>query len=108
MKPDATRARAEELAEVLCAIGPVTTGRFFGGAALRLSGLQFGFVMKGALYLHRGAAPPGLNPPPFRYTAQGREVTVSRYVLVPEAIEDDLESLIQWARRAHHAAAAGR
>ncbi|MGE0407999.1 MAG: TfoX/Sxy family protein, partial [Amphiplicatus sp.] len=45
------RALAEHFAERIDGIGPVSVHRYFAGAALRAEGTQFGFVMKGVLYL---------------------------------------------------------
>ncbi|MCY1126912.1 TfoX/Sxy family protein [Frigidibacter sp. RF13] len=101
-----SRARAAELAEQLLPLGPVSTSRFFAGAALRLFGVQFGFVMKGALYLHRGCAPPDMTLPPFSYRAGNHDAIVERYLAVPEAVQDYTDSLTLWARRAHQVAVA--
>jgi DNA transformation protein and related proteins len=102
---DASRARALDLADQLAALGPVTTRRFFGGTGLVLRGTLFGFVMKGALYLHKASVPPGaVEPPAFSYLAKGRLVTVNRYVEVPDTVCDDTDLLTDWARRAFEAA----
>jgi DNA transformation protein and related proteins len=47
----AARDRALELADQLRAMGLIEVRRFFGGAGLLMDGTQFGFVMKGSLYL---------------------------------------------------------
>jgi TfoX/Sxy family transcriptional regulator of competence genes len=103
---------AAELAEDLGALGPVTLGRFFGGTALRLEEVQFGFVMKGSVYLRvdDGTRPAfeHLGGGPFRYQASGRTVTVSSYHEVPDVVRDDQEQFVDWARQATTVARAAR
>ena len=51
MTAASARDQALDIADRLHVIGPVEVTRFFGGAGLALEGRQFGFVMKGGLYL---------------------------------------------------------
>ncbi|MGE0410333.1 MAG: TfoX/Sxy family protein, partial [Amphiplicatus sp.] len=89
-------------------ICPVSVHRYFAGAALRAEGTQFGFVMKGVLYLkvddanlanftERGCAP-------FSYGGASGQVTVAAYYAAPSEIVDDSERLSAWAADALRAA----
>jgi DNA transformation protein and related proteins len=51
MSPISARDQALDIAERINTPGRVTVSRFFAGAALVADGVQFGFVMKGSLYL---------------------------------------------------------
>jgi TfoX/Sxy family transcriptional regulator of competence genes len=100
---------AAHLADVLAALGAVQTKRFFGGTALSLDGVQFGFVMKGALYLRVDDTSRAHfichDSLPFRYVgAGGRLVEVASYYSAPPEILDDSDELARWARRALEAA----
>jgi TfoX/Sxy family transcriptional regulator of competence genes len=104
----AQRALAEDFAERIEGIGLVSLHRFFAGTGLRAEGVQFGFVMKGILYLRtdeanrahflaRGCAP-------FRYGGASGPVTVAAYYEAPSEILDDSERLSAWAADALRAA----
>jgi TfoX/Sxy family transcriptional regulator of competence genes len=102
--------RALELAELLRAAGPIEVTRFFGGAALRMSGVQFAFVMKGTLYLRVGDGDrpdfEALGAAPFAYAGRSRTVTVASYYEVPGSIIENPDELGRWAVRARAAALA--
>lgn len=51
MSWQAEKARGDEIAYQLSSLGAVTVTRLFGGAALRLDGVMFGFVARGSLFL---------------------------------------------------------
>ncbi|RAB79839.1 TfoX/Sxy family protein, partial [Burkholderia multivorans] len=51
MNWQAEKARGEEIAYQLSGLSAVTVTRLFGGAALRLDGVMFGFVARGSLFL---------------------------------------------------------
>jgi DNA transformation protein and related proteins len=105
---DSARDRALDIADQLQAMGPITVSRFFGGAGLLLDGVQFAFVIKGALYLRvddaSRAAFEALGAAPFLYAGRSREVTVASYYEVPEEIAEDPDELCRWARHAHRVA----
>lgn len=105
-----SRELALDLAERIGGPRAITVKRFFGGAALVADGLQFGFVMKGSLYLRVddvGRATFGaMGAAPFRYAGAGRTVTVARYYEAPAEIVDDPERLREWAEQARRTAAA--
>jgi len=111
-RPNAQRQLAEDLADRIEGIGQVSVHRYFGGVALRAYGVQFGFVMKGVLYLKvddvarrafeaRGCAP-------FSYLGAAGRVTVADYYEAPSDILDDAEKLSAWAGDALRAARAAR
>ncbi len=81
MSVTSARDRGHEFVECLSAIGPITVGRFFGGAGLVKDGVQFGFVMMGSLYLRvddkSRAAFEALGAAPFSYAGRSKTVTVA-------------------------------
>ena len=99
---------AREVAERIQGIGPVSVSRFFGGAALKADGVQFGFVMKGSLYLRVDsdgrAAFEAMGALPFQYSSRSKTVTVTSYCEAPAEVMDDPDMLSLWAARAHAAA----
>jgi TfoX/Sxy family transcriptional regulator of competence genes len=99
---------AREFAERVHGIGQVSVSRFFGGAALKADGIQFGFIMKGSLYLRvdsEGRAVfEAMGALPFQYSNSSKTVTVASYYETPAEIMDDLDTLSLWASRAHAAA----
>lgn len=103
MSIDTARARALELADYLAPLGQITVSRFFGGAGLSINQLQFGFVIKGTLYLRvDDKSRPvfeALGCEPFRYATKAKTVTVASYYQVPAAMEDDPEALLDWVDR---------
>lgn len=103
---------ALEIAERLGGVDDVVVKRFFGGAALLAAGLQFGFVMKGSLYLRTDdtnrAAFEAMGAAPFQYTGAGRTVTVQGYFETPAEIVEDSELLRSWVAQARHAAVIAR
>ncbi|NEJ23524.1 competence protein TfoX [Rhizobium leguminosarum] len=107
MSSEATRGLALDFASQIAPAGCIDIRRFFGGSALVRNGAQFGFVMKGTLYLRVDEAmraefeADGCEP--FSYRAAGREVTVRRYYAVPARVIDDPALLHGYAERALHA-----
>ncbi|EJC82342.1 regulator of competence-specific genes [Rhizobium leguminosarum bv. trifolii WSM2297] len=109
MSSAATRGLALDFASQIAPAGSIDIKRFFGGSALVRDGAQFGFVMKGILYLRVDDAMRAEfetdGSEPFRYRAAGREVTVRRYYAAPAHVVDDPALLRSYAERALHAAA---
>lgn len=101
-------ARAQELADQIKSIPSVTVSRFFAGASLRADRVQFGFVMKGVLYLRvddeTRAAFEVRGAEPFSYAGAKRDVTVASYYEAPTEVLEDPHDLDRWAARALHAA----
>lgn len=106
------RERALEIADRIESLGAVSVKRFFGGASLVLDGVQFGFVMKGSLYLRvdntSRTAFEALGGTPFTYAGGSKTVTVASYYEAPDAILEDAEQLHHWAATAHRAARMAR
>ena len=94
----------EHLLDVLSPLGRVTAPRFFGGNALKLGRVQFGFVFDDVVYLRVDATLAqeleSLGAAPFRYQTKKREVRVGTYWSVPEGQLDDQDAFVEWARRA--------
>jgi TfoX/Sxy family transcriptional regulator of competence genes len=107
MTSEATRGLALDFAGQIAPAGCIDIRRFFGGSALVRNGAQFGFVMKGTLYLRVDEAMradfEADGSEPFSYRAAGREVTVRRYYAVPAHVIDDPALLHSYAERALHA-----
>lgn len=99
---DEDRAFAEDMAGALGALGPVEVRRFFGGYGLRCHGTQFAVVMKGRLYLSADdtvrADLTRRGGEPFSYVARGKEVVVTRYISVPDALLDDIDAVAALVR----------
>jgi DNA transformation protein len=99
---------ARDFADRIHGVGPVSTSRFFGGVALKADGVQFGFVMKGSLYLRvhseGRAALEAMGALPFQYSSRSEKVTVTSYYEVPAEVMEDPDMLSYWAVRAHAAA----
>ncbi|MBT2542666.1 TfoX/Sxy family protein [Streptomyces sp. ISL-44] len=112
MTPAAARRHALAIADELQALGPVEVTRFFGGAGLSCNGRQFGFVMKGTLYLRvDNTTRPRFEEAgtgPFTYTSGPREVTVTAYYELPQSIAEDPEELLRWAADAYRTAHTAR
>ena len=107
MTSEATRQLALEFASQIAPPGAIDVRRFFGGSALVRNGAQFGFVMKGTLYLRVDAAMRAEfeadGSEPFSYRAAGRDVTVRRYYAVPAHVIDDPSLLRRCSDRAFDA-----
>ena len=106
------RELALEIAERIDTLPSVTVSRFFSGAALVADGVQFGFVMKGSLYLRvddkNRAAFEALASKPFVYAGRSKTVTVASYYEAPSEVVDDPDVLGRWAAEAHRAATAAQ
>lgn len=112
MSTSAARELALEIAERIGVLGKVSIARFFSGVALIAGGVQFGFVIRGSLYLRvddkTRAAFEAMGAKPFHYAGRSRTVTVPTYYEAPAEILEDAETLDQWAAAAHRAAVAAR
>ncbi|HEX6143816.1 MAG TPA: TfoX/Sxy family protein [Geminicoccaceae bacterium] len=100
-------ALATLVAELLTPLGGVTIRRMFGGHGIFKSGLMFGLIADGLLYLRtddlnrRSFEDAGLEQ--FVHTIRGRAVAMP-YYRAPDAGLDDPDLLCAWAREAHAAA----
>ena len=107
-----SRNRALDLADRLHELGPITVTRFFGGARLVRTGVQFAFVINGVVYLRVDdlSRPDfeALGASPFTYEGRSKPVIVASYYELPDEIRDNLDELRRWAIRAIHAAMAAK
>ncbi len=91
--------------------GTVSARRMFGGHGLYHEGLMFAIVMDNRLYLKAD----DINRPdfealgltPFTYPMKGKDVALS-YWAAPDAVFDDPQEAVRWARSAWDAAARGQ
>lgn len=96
----------------LVRIGPISSGRFFGGVGLSVDAVQFAMVMDNRLYFVVGEADrekyerAGMKP--FSYSTRKKQVIVRRYYEVPEDVLMDTDELRLWAREAIAAAGTRR
>jgi DNA transformation protein len=95
------------LHEVFDAFGPIHARRMFGGWGIYHDGLMFGLYAAGRLYLksdtHNVAQFEAAGCEPFTYNQRGKVVKLS-YWSAPEAVLDDREQALLWARLAFDAA----
>ncbi|VWD56134.1 competence protein TfoX [Burkholderia lata] len=102
------KAHGEEIAYQLAPLGNVTVVRFFGGAALRLDGVMFGFMSRGSLFLrvddvNRPAfVAAGMGS--FSYERPTRTVSLVGYYETPADVLEDAGALFDWCRSAYRAA----
>lgn len=100
--------KALEFADQLHVIGPISVTRFFGGAGLVKSGVQFAFIINGVFYLRVDdlSRPDfeALGAAPFIYAGRSKTVTVASYYELPDKIANNHDELIRWVTRASHAA----
>jgi DNA transformation protein and related proteins len=99
----------EYVLEMLEPIGPVHTGRFFGGVGILSGSVQFAMIMGNSLYF---VVDDGTRPKyeragmaPFSYTTKKGRVQVRKYFELPEDILTDPEQLRQWANESKRIAA---
>jgi len=90
--------------ELLEPIGPVQTGRFFGGVGISNGYAQFAMIMGNCLYFvtnensRNKYLQAGMQP--FSYITKKEQVQVRRYFELPEDILTDPEQLRLWANEA--------
>jgi DNA transformation protein and related proteins len=95
------------LHEVFDAFGSIHARRIFGGWGTYHDDLMFGLYAAGRLYLktdaHNVAQFVAVGCEPFTYNQRGKVVKLS-YWSAPEAVLDDREQAVFWARVAFDAA----
>lgn len=100
------------LVDALAELGPVDTKRFFSGVGLALDGVQFAFVIRGALYMRVNEtgrdAFLAAGSQPFTYRTSKREVALTGYYAVPASMLEDSDELCLWSRRAFQIALGDR
>lgn len=94
--------------ELLEPIGPVRTGRFFGGVGISKGALQFAMIMGNSLYFavdddtRKKYEQAGMQP--FSYMTKKGRVQVRKYFELPEDVLTDPEQLRLWTNEAMCAA----
>ena len=95
------------LEELFSEFGNVYAKRMFGGYGLFYDGLMFALVADDTLYLKADDKTVddfktrGLQQ--FEYSKRGKPARMS-YYMAPEAILEDPEEAVKWARRSYEAA----
>ena len=98
----------EYILELLEPIGPIRTGRFFGGVGISKDSLQFAMIMGNSLYFavdddtRRKYEQAGMQP--FSYMTKKGRVQVRKYFELPEDVLTDPEQLRLWTQEAVHVA----
>lgn len=94
----------EYIMELLEPIGPMQTGRFFGGVGISNGYAHFAMIMGNCLYFvtnensRNKYLQAGMQP--FSYITKKEQVQVRRYFELPEDILTDPEQLRLWANEA--------
>lgn len=103
---------ADYLVDALAELGPIETKRFFSGTGLLLDGVQFAFIIRGALYMRVNEAGRdafiAAGSQPFTYRTSQREIALTGYYAVPAGMLEDPDELCNWSRRAFRIAEADR
>ena len=95
---------AEYVLELLGFVGPVWTGRFFGGVGISDGSAQFAMIMGNSLYFtvdedtREKYEQAGMQP--FSYMTKKGRVQVRKYFELPEDVLTDPEQLRLWANEA--------
>lgn len=83
-------------------LGPLRTGRMFGGTALYIDDAMFAVIFGDALYMK---SDPDLSEryadagsEPFQYDTKGGTRTINGLMALPDAALDDPEEALHWAR----------
>ena len=91
----------EYVLELLEPIGPVRTGRFFGGVGISRNSVQFAMIMGNSLYFAVDENTRGkyeqAGMQPFSYMTKKGRVQVRKYFELPEDVLTDPEELRLWA-----------
>ena len=94
----------EYVLELLAPLGPVRTGRFFGGAGISDGAIQFAMIMGNSLYFvvdegtRKKYEMAGMEP--FSYMTKKGRVLVRKYFELPEDVLTDPAQLRIWADEA--------
>ena len=102
---------ATYIVDVLSPLGPVATGKMFGGYNVSLSGVTFALVIANQLYLKVGdenrADFEREGLPPFVYAGKGGKLVTVNYYQAPDCI-DDWDLFEPWVRGAYAVALRAR
>ena len=94
----------EYVLELLQPLGPVHTGRFFGGVGISSGAIQFAMIMGNSLYFvvdeHTRKKYEQAGMQPFSYLTKKGRVQVRKYFELPEDVLTDPAQLRLWADEA--------
>ncbi len=84
-------------------LGPVRSGRVFGGTSLYIDDAMFGVKFGDAHFMKADADPArdyaNAGSEPFRYDTKSGERTIPRLMSLPPSALDDPEEALNWGRR---------
>lgn len=84
-------------------LGPIRTGRLFGGTALYIDDAMFAVIFGDALYMKTdkalGETYADAGSEPFTYETKTGTRTINGLMLLPESALDDPDEALSWARR---------
>ena len=96
------------LVDQLDPFGPVAAKRMFGGGGLFYGEVMFAIISDEELYFKVDDANrpdfEAAGEPPFTYRRRDGERAIKSYYRVPDALYDDADELLLWARKAVDAA----
>lgn len=94
----------EFVLELLEPINAISSGKFFGGQGVSCDSVQFAMIMGNTLFFvvddSSRAKYIEMGTECFWYTKKTGKVNVKKYHEVPNALFDDSEKLIDWAKEA--------
>ncbi len=94
--------------DLLAPLGPVSARRLFGGGGLFYGEVMFAIISGEELYFKVDDANrpdyEAAGEQPFTYSRGGKDRALKSYYRVPDALYDDADELLVWARKAVDAA----
>lgn len=90
--------------ELLLPLGPLKSGKFFGGFAFKSGHRQFAMIMDNTLYFRVNEETrlrykqEGMKP--FSYATKKGRVEVHKYYSVPDYLLEEPDGLLNWAKDA--------
>lgn len=99
---------AQYIVDTLAPLGPLRSGRFFGGIAISCGSVQFAMVMGNRLYFavndHTLGKYEQAGMQAFSYLTKRGRIQVRKYFEIPSDLLEDTAQLHAWAREAMGAA----
>ncbi len=100
------------LLDLLEPLGSVSARRMFGAAGLFYGEVMFAIIADDELFFKVDQASRGdfeaAGAGPFTYRRQGKDAALTSYYRLPEALYDEPDEFLVWARRAVDAALTAR
>lgn len=89
--------------DLFAGLGPITTGRLFGGTSLYLDGAMFAVIFGDALYMKAdkplAAEYAKAGSAPFQYDTKSGVRIIPGLVSLPDSALDDPDEALFWARK---------